>query len=366
MKISRIGIVAVVLPASLLALGFAYGGKSGSDTLRGKERGGHGFGRGKNSQHASDCGNFNTSLDHQGRGSGRGQGRGQGHGRFVSLSRSSGGCDSANGCNESAETCGSGRGCSTQHQSVSSCSGYGEAGACNSGRGHGQMKQASFHGRGRGSRSGHGRYQQTHGRDTGCEQQGCNSVGGNSKGYGRGQVAQSQRHGCGQGQSHAQTGQCKGNGCQVSFASVSHSKCSGQNHNCSSSNSCDSCTGHKSAQNGKGRRLHQASHSPHGCGSHQQSGGCGNGSDCAGCLEFGTCEDTGSCRHGSSIDPAGLAHAGLGRGWGRNRNEHSEGDSCGGDHGTCETAKQTQRSESENIVTTPWWLDDSGSEDGDS
>lgn len=353
MKISRIGIVAVVVSASLLALGFAYGGKSGSDTLRGNGCGGHGFGQGCDSQQAGDCGHSSASLGHRGRGNGQGQGRGQGHGRFASLSQSNSGCNSANGCSESVDTCGSKKGCSTQNQSVSSCSGYGEAGACSPGRGHGQMKQASFHGRGRGSGSGHGRYQETHGRDTGCEQQGCNSAVGNSKGHGRGRVAQSQRHGCSQGQSHAQIGQCKGNGCQVSLASVSHSKCSGQNHNCSSSNSCDSCTGHKSAQNGKGRRLHQASYSTQGCGSHQQSGECGSGSDCAGCWELGACEDTGSCRHGSSIDPAGLAHAGLGRGWGRHRNEHSEGGSCGSNHGTCETAKQTQRSESENTATTP-------------
>ena len=170
MKISRIGIVAVVVSASLLALGFAYGGKSGSDTLRGNGCGGHGFGQGCDAQQAGDCGHSSASLGHRGRGNGQGQRRGQGHGRFAGLSQNNGG---------------------------------------------------------------------------------CNSAGGNSKGHGRGQVAQSQRHGCGQGQSHAQAGQCKGNGCQVSLASV-NSKCSRQNHNCSSSNSCDSCTGHKSAQDGEG------------------------------------------------------------------------------------------------------------------
>ena len=45
MKISRIGIVVVVVSVSILALGFAYRGKIGSDTLRGNGRGGHGFGR---------------------------------------------------------------------------------------------------------------------------------------------------------------------------------------------------------------------------------------------------------------------------------------------------------------------------------
>lgn len=110
MKISRIGIVVVVVSVSILALGFAYRGKIGSDTLRGNGRGGHGFGRSCNLQQASDCRHSNTALGHRGSGRGSGRGQGQGHDRFVSQTQHHGGCNSTEGCSGRGQSPGRGQG----------------------------------------------------------------------------------------------------------------------------------------------------------------------------------------------------------------------------------------------------------------